>query len=544
MPVLLTNAALHDAPGDSILLDGGLIARVGKREVVLGTCAGGTGEIDLGGRRLLPGFNDAHMHIMGLGLTLLCADLSPGSGVTDATALVASLVEWRRHNPTSVWVLGTRFDHNTFPNPMMPGRSELDTAFPDAPVFIRHTSGHAAAANSAALRLAGVGAGTPDPHGGHIVRDAGGEPTGVLLESAAEIVGGCVPAPDDAAMVEAVRRAYRYLASVGVTSASDLGTGDLGMAREIAAFRGASGSGPSPRVTLYPYGFALGGPDAIPDRADFARQFGFPDAIDSGARCRVRLGAMKYLLDGALTTRTAALRTPFADGSGSGMLLVPVEELADHMAAADRAGWQLATHAIGDRAIESLVAVFEKLDAGSPGRCRAMRHRIEHCMLLDGDLIARMSAIGIVASLQMEFLAYLGDAYILGLGIDRASYVNPVRDLLAAGVPVAFGSDDPVVPGAPLDGIRAACSRATRRGTVLGPGQAISEDEAIAAYTSGAAYSVFDEAATGRIRAGLCADLVVLDHGGMGVFATISGGALAYSRDAGLQDAWPEMGGE
>jgi predicted amidohydrolase YtcJ len=471
---------------------------------------------DLAGKLVVPGFNDCHMHILPYGLKLTEADLSPQAGVSDVPTLIAALQKWRTANPDKVWIRGSRYDQNIFPGAQHPTRYDLDRAFPDDPAMLAQSSGHAGTCNSVALRLAGITRDTPDPPGGQIVRDAQGEPTGVLLETAQDLVIEAAPKPSRSQMTDAILEACRVLATKGITSASDLCTGWFDVEDEISAYRQAAEAGAPVRMTLFPDLPALGQPNDIPDAISFAHDHRLsfnkaaidpkPDNRQSAIDNAPRLGCAKLFSDGALTVRTAALREPYVDGSGSGMLLHEPDELCAYILAAHRGGWQIATHAIGDRAIELVIDCYE-----AAGSTKGRRHRIEHAMLADDALIQRMAALELLAVLQPEFLTRYGDAYVLGLGEQRANGINPARSLMNAGVPVSFSSDCPIVPGAPLDGIRAAFSRRAPSGRILGESERTSRIEALRNYTYWAAHASFDETETGSIEVGKRADLVVLD---------------------------------
>ena len=482
------------------------------------------------GLAVVPGFNDCHMHILGYGLKLAAADLSPEAGVRDVRTFIAVLQRWAEANPDSPWVRGSGYNQNAFPDALHVPFADLDRASPDRPLVVHHASGHALLANSCAMALAGVGAGTPDPQGGEIVRDSRGVPTGVFLENAMSLIMNAVPKPSRAQMTDAICRAASALSSVGVTSASDMGVEQD--EAEIGAYRDAVGRGVPLRMTLSPEAASFGAPGSLPLRAELEHDWrmgnGGGDTPGS-----VRLGPLKLYADGALTTRSAALREPFTDTGTTGLLLHEPDVLRAYIRIGHDRGWQMAVHAIGDRAVEIVVRACEDLP-DAPARSR--RHRIEHCMLLDAGLIQRIRRAGIVAVMQPEFIARLGDAYVLGLGFERAATLNPVGQLLRAGVPVAFSSDCPVVPGAPLDGIRAAVLRTTPSGAVLGAAERITAAEALIAYTSGAAYAVCDEETTGTLAGGMRADFAVLNSrpdepGPTQVVATVFGGDVVYGAD-------------
>lgn len=524
--ILFTNAHIFTMnpampTARALAMERGRVIAVGTEEEIRPLARTGTRVLNLQGRTVVPGFNDCHMHILPYGLDLAQADLSPLAGVSNVPALMAALRRWAEANPHSEWVLGSRYDQNIFPGAAHPTRTDLDAAFPDRPVYIVQTSKHAGVANSVALKLAGISRNTPDPKGGQIVRNAEGEPTGVLLESAMSLVARHIPKPDKAGMIAAIQQANKALVQVGITAASDLNTGWLDLEAEIAAYRQAAAEGAPVRMTLSPHAPKLSAPKDIPDRAAFAADFGFDNARQS----KIRLGPLKLFSDGALTVRTAALREPYVDGSGSGMLLHEPEVLRNYILTGHLRGWQIAVHAIGDHAIEQVLDCYAEASTLTPDPSpfqgevhkgqwtRAARHRIEHAMLLDGSLIQRFAQQQIIPVVQPEFLARLGDAYVLGLGPERAACINPTASLQRAGVGVPFSSDCPIVPGAPLDGIRAATRRITRSGQVLGPEERISPLEGLRNYTYWAAYSTFDEGEVGSIEPGKRADLTILDFG-------------------------------
>ena len=517
---------------EAIAVDNGNIVAVGAVYEVK-SHVGNAECVDLLGRTLVPGFNDCHMHVLPYGLDLLQADLSPSAGVTDIPTLLDRLRLWRRANPTSDWIRGSRYDQNTFPGAKHPTRSELDLAFPNEPVYLMQTSKHGGTANSVALKIAGITRDTPDPEGGEIVRDATGEPTGVLLESALGLVSQHIPRPDKAGMVAAIHRAQEVMIGAGITSASDMNTGWFDIDSEISCYQQAATDGAPIRITLFPHLPSFGGPDYIPTHRDF-----WNDHFAKGPE-QIRLGSGKLFADGALTVRTAALREPYVDGSGMGMLLHAPEELFAYIRRAHGFGWNIAVHAIGDRATELVLDGYALAQKASP-RPEA-RHRIEHAMILDDALIQRFVDQKIVPIIQPEFLARLGDAYILGLGFERASCLNRTASLRRASLPVPLSSDCPIVPGAPLDGIRAAHFRTTRNGTILGPDEAMSVYDAVRGYTEWAAYSVCDEDRTGVLKVGMQADMVVLSHDLLAtdddlrqckVDSTIIAGKVVYGADA------------
>ncbi|MCS6830898.1 MAG: amidohydrolase family protein, partial [bacterium] len=352
-----------------------------------------------------------------------------------------------------------------------------------------------------------------------------GEPTGVLLESAVDLVTRHQPPLSHAQRVKAVHLAAQAMAEKGITAAADASTGWGDLQGEIAAYTQAVNEGAPLRITLMILVDALQGDGA----------WMHPQDVRTGCD-GVRVGIAKVFSDGALTTRTAALKEPFVDTGTTGMLLHSEAELREYVVGAHCAGWQIAAHAIGDRAIETMLNLYAEAQYVHP-RADA-RHRIEHCMLLDDALIARLREMGVVAVLQPEFVARLGDAYRYGLGEQRAHRLNRTASLLRARVPVAFSSDCPVVPGAPLDGIRAAMERKTPLGVVLGENERVDALTAVRLYTRGSAYAVHDERHTGSLTAGKRADFVMLSRDPasvegweeMHVVATVFGGRAVAGR--------------
>lgn len=543
-PLALVNGRIRTCDparpsAEALLILEGSIARLGSSAEITSDLPAGCRTIDLSGRTAVPGFNDCHMHILGLGVTLMAADVSPSAGVTDAGSLIQALRTWADANPHAPWVTGYGYDQNRFPGARHITNGELDRAFPERPVIVFHTSGHAAVANTSALSRSGVGPDTPNPQGGELAHDEAGNLTGLLLETAIGLVTQAMPPLTRAERARAIELACAALVRVGVVAASDMGLGGYSIDDEFGAYLDAVEGGAPVRMTLCPEVADIWEPDGIPEPSLFAAEIGLggAPATRSDRSGSLRLGALKLYADGALTTRTAALTEPFVDGSGDGMLLHTPDRLQAYVRHGMRRGWQIATHAIGDRAIAEVLDAYE---AALPMDHSAGRHRIEHAMLLDPALIQRMTTAGVVAVLQPEFLARLGDAYVLGLGEERASRLNPYRSLLAAGARIAFSSDSPVVPGAPLDGIRAAMHRTTPDGVRLGKDERCTLDEALAAYTTGAAYATRDEARHGAIKPHGSADIVILDDissdgsfDAAAVAATMVGGRFVHGADVG-----------
>jgi predicted amidohydrolase YtcJ len=503
------------------------ILAVGDDAEILALAGPDSMVIDLRGRAVLPGFVEPHAHPYWEGLV---AGMRLLAG-RERRAAIRAVPGAAEHLEPDVWLVA-RYDPTGWDRPDDPTRDDLDRAVPDRPVLLAHVSGHAVTANSLALALAGLDRASPDIRGRMAIeRDEAGEPTGILRgPDAWDRIAAAMPAPTAAEGRAALARAAARLAADGVTSVADADVGSTaGVASELAAWGDALDSGAIPlAVALLPglVRIAPGVGDAVPSPADIAATL-LPDDV----RNRVRLSHVKLKADGALTTHTAWLGAPYDDAPHAGMPVHDPDVLAERVRRAVTAGWGIATHAIGDAAVAAVLDAY----AAAPASPRP--HRLEHAMLLDEDLVARLAASGVTAVVQPEFLAWAGPTYRARLGEERAARLLPFAALLAAGIPMPFSSDRPVVPGAPLDGVRAAL----RHDPVL------SVAEALHAWTAAGAATLGDDEA-GRLEVGRRSDLVILSRDptavptaawargedGIAVVATIVGGRLVAGQLEGL----------
>jgi len=481
---------------EAMIIDHGNISAVGDKQDLAAQFPGAK-KVSLDGGAVIPAFNDSHAHILSSGLALTRADLR---GCQSFVEIETRLKEWIAGGNQKGWVFGIGYDQNLLPEGKHITRHDLDRVSRERPVAVRHTSGHCTVVNSQALELAGVTAQTPDPPDGRIVRDESGEPTGVFLERAWLLVERHIPPLSVDEIAQAVRRICEVMARRGILSASDATTGRYcGIENEWRGFARALEQGAKVRMTLMPDYDQVVKAGWLDNRQKVIVPQDHPE---------LRLGAIKLYIDGALGPRTAALKEPYADGSKSTVLIYPPEEFNRRVLAAHRGGWQIGVHAIGDLAVEMTVQAYEKAQTAFP---RAdPRHRVEHCFLTDGEMVRKMAKFGIIAAVQPEFLYHLSHYYRSALG-DRTDQGMPIRTWLQAGVAVAFSSDQPVVPGDPIIGWRAAVDRKHKTGFTVAPEEGLDPLTALKCFTVGSAHAIFDEA-VGSLAPGKRADFVVLSH--------------------------------
>ncbi len=519
---LYTQACLPLASGpvDAVAVTDGRIAAVGREADLVPMAGPSTRILPLHGRILVPGFHDAHCHVLGFGLTLAAVTLTGVPTIAELVQRLQARASEQNAGPET-WVRGRGYNQNIIAEGRHPNRYDLDAVGCGQPfVLITHASGHAVSVNSRVLDRMRVTADTPDPPGGTIVRDERGDPTGVLLETAANLAYDAAPEPSAAEKVAALKRASSAMNAMGITSAVDatLGLAARDSFQEIPVYHEAAASGAlTVRCSLMMLLSQLAALEDVPSPRDVTAETDW-----------VRIGPAKVFTDGALTTRTALLRSPFVGTGSLGTAVWSAEELDAMVLKAHAAGWQIAAHAIGDGAIDLCLDAYGKALAKCP-RSDA-RHRMEHAMLLWPDQIGRLARLGILPVYQPEFVMRFGDAYTNAIGESRAHRLMPYAETQAAGLPLVFSSDIPVIPGSPLDGINSAMNRRTPSGAVLGPNQCVSALDALRAYTEGAAYSVFLENDRGQIAPGQRADFAVLDGwpDTPTVQATVVGGNIVY----------------
>ncbi len=490
---------LHEGWAEAIALHGERIVAVGQRAAVRALAGPATRRIDLDGRVAIPAFNDAHQHLLPLGLNMTYVNLRP-EHVTTLDELLRRIAEAAQATPNGQWVLGRGYDHNELDVRRHPTADELTRAAPDNPVLVRRTCGHMAVANAAALSIAEVGHNTPDPEGGLIER-RDGKLTGLFQERSMRLLYDHVPEPGDAALVDAIERAGRHMNELGFTAVMDANVGMSAGLREIAAYRTALATG---RLPVRTWICLAGNPEGIADQA-------WADGIrPNDGDDMLRFGAMKVFADGSAGGLTAAMHEPYRQG-GTGVFCFPDATMHRLLRRYHEQGWQLAIHAIGDAAIEQVLSGMEAADAPAQP-VAGRRHRIEHCGFLTPAQMARMAARGIEPVPQPVFIYEFGDLYVTNLGEQRAAASYPMRDWLAAGQHPAASSDAPVSSTDPFQNLFTMVTRQTNKGTVIGPGQAISLEQAVHCLTYNGAYTQFAEDRRGRLRPGMLADVAILSR--------------------------------
>ncbi|GLY69238.1 amidohydrolase [Amycolatopsis taiwanensis] len=482
--------------------------------------------VDLGGAVVVPGFHDAHNHMVWFGTNL---DEVPLGECTHVDEVYAAIAKRAAEVGEGGWVVGHGYDQNRLVGGH-PTRHGLDRAAPGRLVQLKHTSGHMCVVSSNVLErldLATV------PAGGDVVLDTDGSPTGLLREQAQLLLRPLTyPVPEER-VVRAIDRASEVYLSEGITSVQEAGVGGglVGQTPvEVAAYQLARDRGVlRVRTTLMVSSAVL---HDLPDDSGFGLDLGLRSGLGDEW---LRVGPMKLFADGSLIGRTAAMRDDFAGEPGNrGYFQFPEDELARTILRAHRAGWQIATHAIGDRAIETVLDAYAAALAAYPRPDH--RHRIEHCAVLPPEGLARVVELGLIPVPQGRFVTEIGDGMRAALGPEREDWCYRLKSLVDAGCVLPGSSDRPVVNGAPLLGLIDMVRRRTSQGHLLGSDERLTPAQALRAYTYGSAYAAFREHDLGTLEPGKLADFAVLSADpteestleDARVLATVIGGELVY----------------
>jgi predicted amidohydrolase YtcJ len=505
--LILTNGKIwtgHNSPAEveALAISGSTVAATGTSSEILRRRSSATEVIDLKGRRVTPGFNDAHLHFYLGGRSLSSVQLRDARDDGEFRRRIESFAASR---PEGDWILGGSWDPEGWPSGKLPSCDLIDAVTPRHPVFVTRLDGHTALANSLAMRLAGIDRNTPDVPGGVILRDAAGNPTGIFLDAAKALIERAVPAPSHEQIIEAVRAAQKHVAKHGVTSVQDMGLiGTYELWPEVLRVyhcllrRGELQTRISAHHPLAKWR------DVLELRA-----------AGSADPRKLRIAALKGFADGSLGSATAWFFDPYTDvpetcGIRSDEMQDP-EQMYRNIRGADESGVPVAIHAIGDRANRAILDLFERLRRELGPRDR--RPRIEHAQHLHPADIPRFAELGVIASMQPYHAIDDARWAERRIGPERARTAYAFRSVLDAGAVLAFGSDWFVEPIEPILGIYAAATRESVDGQYEGawtPEQRISVAEAVRAYTMGSAYASFEENMKGSLEPGKLADAVVL----------------------------------
>ena len=523
---LLTNGVIYPMdgaqPAEALAIRDGEIAFVGAARRAERYAGPETEVRDLDGAVVLPGFIDAHNHLVWSGTELLDVDLYDATTLAELLDAVAARAEAAPEEP---WVRGGGWDVSLFNDSLH--RSQLDEIVPDRPVYLSSADAHSAWVNSEALALAGITADTPDPQGGRVERDEDGEPTGVLREGAADMMAELLPDYSEEQVEAGLASALQEAASLGITALIDPNCEDW----MLAGYRAAEAAG---GLTARVFAAVEVDPgDDGPAKVAAAAAWGSD---------RVVVNAAKLYLDGVMESQTALMLAPYTDGT-NGEALWADDELARAVTALDAAGWQIHAHAIGDGAVRQILDAIEAADEENGRRDR--RPLLAHLELIDDDDVPRFASLGVYADFQMLWAypdAYITEWTVPYIGEARAAGLYPIGAVLDAGGVLVAGSDWSVSSMNPWEAIEVAVTRVDPwdGGEALNAGQAISVDAAIRAYTADGARAIFSEDRLGTLTVGKRADLVVLDRdpfaveaealSDVGVVETWLDGARVYAR--------------
>jgi predicted amidohydrolase YtcJ len=507
--VLTMNSSQPSA--EAVAINEDRIVKVGTNKEISQWIGDATKVINLQGRTVVPGLIDSHIHVGDFGKFLAWIDLKDTDSIE---AMQQRIRERAQKIPEGRWIIGSGWDQARFAEKRYPNFRDLDEASPDNPVILYHQCGRVCVVNSKALESAGVTNETTSPSGGTIEKDAEtGEPTGVMRENATDLVWKTIPEPSEEEIIESVRLACKKIVEAGVTSIHWI----VASSTEIQVIQ------------------KLRAEDRLPLRVYIIAPANILDQTSSGSDSTDRYLGIKVFVDGSLAARTAALREPYSDSPASkGQLLYSKKELDALVVKAHKANFRLVMHAMGDQAIDMALAAIEKALMEEPRKNH--RYRLEHASVLNRELIQRIKRLGMMVSVQpkcviSEFSVW---SAVDRLGSERTRWLYPLKTLIKEGIRVIGGSDCPMEPLSPLQGIKAAVTRE------FFPEEQITVDEALRMYTVNAAYASFEENLKGSIEEGKLADLVVLSGdpktvspskiGDINVDVTIVGGKVVHQK--------------
>ncbi len=474
----------------AVAIAGGRFLAVGSNDDIRALATARTRSVNLEGKTVTPGFIDAHTHPASSGRRHL---REVDCDLRSIQAIQTAIRQRAAQTPRGQWVLGFKYDDTKTEEGRPLNRQDLDAAAPDHPVYVNHRGGHGSYVNSLALKLAGVDDKTPDPPGGQFDRDSSGHLTGILRERATEPFTKAIPSHftrDD--YREGVKLISKLMTRTGVTSVHDA----YGTPEDLRAYQDAREAG-----ELLFRVYCLIGYTHIEKMIAAGVRTGLGDEW-------VRVGAMKMVCDGSISERTALLSKPYVGRpSDFGILVMKEEELYNYGRKAHEAGWQIGIHSNGDVGIDTTLRVYERLQREMPRR--DPRFRLEHCTVINDDLIRRIKALGAIPNPFSTYVYYHGEK-MKEYGAERLNSMFAVRSFLDAGIRVTQASDYPPGPFEPMMAVQSSVTRTDSKGNVWGPKQKVTVEEAIRVGTLHGAYASFEENLKGSIEAGKLADLVVL----------------------------------
>jgi len=532
--LIIVNGKVHTVDDtnrvvQAVAIGGNTIIKVGTNDDIKSLSGPATRVIDARGATVAPGFNDSHVHFLSGGRSLSDVDLA---GLTTLRQVQDKIRVFAADKPADAWIKGRGWLYSPFPN-ASPTRAQLDEVVPDRPAVMTCYDGHSVWVNSRVLALAGITKATKDPVNGVIVRDANGEPTGHLKESATDLISHLLPKPTEEDRRAALEAAVAHANRIGITSIQNAG----GAVEEIGLYDAVKKGGGLTVRSYLATSARSGISESDADRMDALwKQYGDDPTLHTGI--------VKLYADGVIESKTAAMLAPYVGTPSAGTPNYTVDELNRIVAMFDKRGWQIQIHAIGDRAIRMSLDALEKAAAANPAPARGRRHRLEHIEAVAAADIPRFAKLGVIAS-QQPIHAALGDAnqavpkgpWPDAIGPERASRAWAWKSILAAGGRLTFGSDWPVAPLEAGQGIWLASTRVKANGA---EDQRLTIDQAIAGYTRWPAYASFEERRKGTLAPGMLADVVVLASDiaaapiasaeGVVVAATIFDGKIVYEK--------------
>ena len=537
--LIVINGKVYSADGtadlaEAVAVRGNKVIRVGSNREIQRLKRAQTVVIDARGGAVMPGFIDAHAHLVNGGLSLDQISLSDATTIDD---IKDTIRVWSEAHPEREWITGRGWYYQPF-NGAMPTRQMLDALVPDRPAYLIAYDGHTGWANTRALKAAGITRRTTAPANGVIVKDPRtGEPTGALKEAAMALISAAAPKPTEEDRLAAARAAIDEAHRFGITSVTDAGAAaaDLDLYDRLRKRR---------QLTLRVY-------QAL--RADATLTEAALDELDA-VRTRfaddplLKTGAVKLIADGVIESHTAAMLEPYANRpSTSGEARFTPEQLNKVVAMLDQRGWQVMTHAIGDAAVRMTLDAYQAAATANPAPERGRRHRIEHIETIDPADIPRFGKLGVIAAMQPLHATPSptpGDVWSVNIGEERAARGWLWNSISKSGGRLAFGSDWPVMSIDPLKGLHVAVARTTEDGLPAGgwvPAERLPIRKAIDAYTRDAAWASFDELRKGQLSRDMLADIVVLTDDIFSgpasrlttteVAVTIADGKVVYRRD-------------